>query len=172
MRRVVMTIVAGVFLCGGLGGCASDPERGYAWESSYRTDIKTITVPMWDNRTFDHGFEAVLTDAIIKEIHRSTPWRVGPGGETTLSGVVTRSSLRKISTNRDSGLVQEVGYEVGVRFDWTMNRDGEVLVSRRNFRAAEAFIPSPGSGERSEIGRRGVADELAKQIVGELRSSW
>jgi hypothetical protein len=168
-RRTAVILMAGVF---GFSGCASNPEDGYAWETSFRDDIKTVSVPMWENTTFDHGFEAVLTDALVKEIHRTTPWRVAKSGETTLSGTVTSSELRKLSTNRDSGLVQEVGYEVGVRFDWTMNRDGEVLVARRNFRAAEGFVPSPGAGERSEIGRQAVADELAKQIVSELRSSW
>lgn len=155
-----------------LPGCASNPEEGYAWQTSYREDIETVSVPMWDNKTFDQGFEAVLADAIIKEIHRSTPWRVADSGQTTLRGTITTSRLRKLSTNRDSGLIQEVGYEVGVRFDWVDNASGKPLVSRRNFRAAEAFVPSPGAGERSEIGRQGVADELAKQIVAELRSAW
>lgn len=158
----------------GLAACASDPTRGYALTSSYDQSIETVSVPMFDNYTFEHGLETILTDAIIKEIHRSTPWRVveRERAQATLSGAITSADLRSFSRNTDSGLVQEMALDVGVAFEFRSNADERVLVSRRNFHAAEAFVPAYPAQERLELSRRTTADQLARDIVAELRSSW
>lgn len=155
-------------------GCSSDPSEGYSFKSSYRDDIRTIAVPIFENNTYEHGLELDLTEAIIKEIHRSTPWKVTSRemAETTLTGAITDADLRKLSTQRRSGLVQELAVDLAVRFEWREVRSGQVLVARRNFRAAEPFVPSRGAQERLEAGQRSAIDQMAKDLVAELRSSW
>lgn len=171
-----MLRLAGLTICvAALGvGCASDPKEGYSFNSTYREDIKTIAVPIFENATFEHGLEAELTDAIIKEVHRTTPWRVAPRGEadSTLSGTITDAELRKLSTQDKSGLVQELAVELTVRFEWKENRTGKVLVARRNFRTAESFVPSTGVQERLELGQRSAIDQMARDLVAELRDAW
>ncbi|MBL0926845.1 MAG: hypothetical protein IBJ11_04225 [Phycisphaerales bacterium] len=167
------------------GGCASDPKQGYVFATAYRTDVQTVSVPLFDNPTFYHGLEAQLADAIIKEIHRATPWRVvsrgdagdaaaggSPGGDTSLTGSIAAVDLRKLSTQDVTGLVQEMAVDLAVNFQWKNNRTGEVLVARRNFRASAAFVPSRGAQEPIELGQRAAVDRLAKDLVAELRSSW
>jgi len=156
------------------GGCASDPKEGYSFDSTYREDIATISVPIFENATFEHGLEAELTDAIIKEVHRTTPWRVAPRelADSTLSGTITDAELRKLSTQDKSGLVQELAVELTVRFEWKENRTGKVLVARRNFKTAEPFVPGRGAQERLEIGQRSAVDQMARDLVAELRNAW
>lgn len=146
----------------------------YAFDTGYRTDIQTVTVPIFGNGTQDTGIELELTEAIVKEIHRTTPWKVlsDPSAQTTLTGSVVSSTLRKLSTDGDSGLVRELAVDVAVTFEWKDTRSGEVLVARRNFRNAEPFAPALGASERIEVGRRAVVNELARSIVAELRTSW
>lgn len=168
-------LALGLALAGAAGaGCANDPRQGYALASGYREDIRTIAVPIFDNTTFSHGLEAQLTDAIVKEIHRTTPWRVAPVdlADTELTGVITGSSLRRLSRQRDTGLAQELAVSLTVSFEWKDGRTGEVLVARRNFRTADTFTPAQGVQERIELGERAAVDRLARDIVGELRSSW
>lgn len=155
-------------------GCSSDPGTGYSFTSTYRNDIQTIAVPMFDNTTFSHDLEVALTDAIVKEIHRSTPWRVTSvdQAQTTLDGAITRVDLRKLSRQSTSGLVLEQAVEVTVSFEWKRNTSGEVLVARRNFKASDEFTPAQGAQERIELGERAAIDRLARDIVAELRSSW
>lgn len=157
-----------------LGACASSPSDGYAFSSAYRQDIRTVAVPMFENSTFAHGLEAQLADALVKELHRSTPWRVAPReqAQTTLAGTITGADLRTLSRQSESGLVQELAVDLAVSFEWKENRTGTVLVARRNFRAAEPFTPGFGAGERLELGRRSAIDQMARDIVAELRSSW
>lgn len=154
--------------------CASDPTEGYAWGSGHRTDIRTVAVPILGNTTFEHGLEMQLTEALIKEIHRTTPWRVAAreSAQTVLTGTITRAEMRKLSTQRDSGLVLEAAVEIAVNFEWKSVSDGKVLVARRNFRAAEPFVPAKGARERLEFGQSSAVDQLARDMVAELRSSW
>lgn len=158
-------------------GCSSgkgESGGGYTFGSGHRTDIRTVAVPIFDNRTFNHGLEIQLTEAIVKEIHRVTPWRVAPrdGAETVLSGVVTSAEIRKLSSQRESGLLQEGAVDLAVNFEWKSTSDGKVIVSRRNFRAAKPFVPARGAQERLEVGQISVIDQMAKDIVAELRGSW
>jgi len=155
-------------------GCASDPRAGYSTASAYDEEIRSISVRVFENSTYEHGLEVYLTDAIVKEIHRTTPWRVVSEelAETVLSGAVTDVRLRRVSRDRRSGLVQEMAYEVVTDYDWRDRRTGRVLAARRNFRAADAFVPALGVNERIDIGAQGAVEALARDIVASLRTQW
>lgn len=174
LTRIRSFLLVGAGLLSGATGCSSDPKSGYAFRDAHRTDIRTVAVPVFENSTFSHGLEFALTDAVIKEIHRSTPWRVAPRDEadTTITGAITESELRRLSRSSETGLVQEMAVDLAVSFEWKRNRTGEVLVSRTNFRAPETFVAARGAGERLELGQASTVDQLAKDIVAELRSSW
>lgn len=155
-------------------GCASSPNQGYSFASPYNENIRTVSVPVFDNETFHRAVGVRLTEAIAKEINRATPWTIAPAdrAQTALSGVVRDGRLRDLSTNDDSGLVQELTMKLTVDFTWTDNRTGETLVARRRFSGAGAFIPAIGVGERIEVAEQGAIEDLARSIVAELRSEW
>jgi hypothetical protein len=123
---------------------------------------------------FQKGIEIDLTDAIIKEIQRTTPWVVTSeaGAQTTLSGTITDASLRALSTNSQTGYVQEMAVELTVDFDWRDGRTGQYLSSRRAFKSMEGFVPARPTNERIELGQHAVVQEMARSIVAELRSGW
>lgn len=174
MRRGLWGAALAAGLVAAMNGCSSDPARGYSFASTYQSDVKTVAAPIFENTTFSHGLEIALTDAVVKELHRSTPWRVTSldQADTTLSGTITNVELHKLSRDGDTGLVLEQAVEVTVSFEWKRNRTGEVLVARRNFRASDEFVPARGARERLELGERAAVDRLARDIVAELRSSW
>lgn len=154
--------------------CASDPTQGYSFAASYRDDIQSIAVPVFENTTFSHGLEFALTEAVIKEIHRVTPWRVidEASAQTTLRGTITGSTLRQLNRQRQSGLGREMVVQLTVGFEWKQNATGEVLVARRQYRSTDTFVPTQPAGERLETGQQASVERLARDIVGELRSSW
>jgi len=172
-----MTTLKTLFLAAatiGLASCSSDPGQGYSFNSSFSEQIRTVHVPVFANPTFHRGLEVELTDAIIKEIQTSTPWKVADSSvaETTLSGTITDAQLRKLSTNRDSGLSQELAVVITVDFDWRDVRTGKPIASRRAFSASETFVPTKPIGERLEVGEHAAVQQLARDIVSELRSNW
>lgn len=167
---------AALLLCGlaCLPACSADPAQGYSFKPLHDENYRTIAVPVFDNETFSTGLEIELTEAIIKEIQRTTRWAVVPAGEadTVLSGSITGSELRRFSADSETGLVREMGVELRVDFDWQDNRSGRSLVARRGFAALDTFVPAQGTGERIEKGQHGVVQLLARDIVAELRSTW
>ena len=168
---LVLAFIGAVAL---LGGCASDPTQGYSFTRSHDTTVRTVAVPIFQNPTFARGLEIELTDAIIKEIQSKTPWRVAPEGtaNTTLSGTLASSRMRRLSTGRDTGMSQELQVELTVDFDWKDARTGKSIVSRKSFTAAEAFVPASPANERVEAGQHAAIQRLARDIVSELRSNW
>jgi hypothetical protein len=159
-----------------LAGCASDPTQGYAigTGSSFSRDVRTVHVPIFQNPTYAKGLEFELTDAVIKEIQRTTPWKVSSASaaDTVLEGSITDADLRKLSTQRDSGVVQEQAVGLTVSFAFRDTRSGKTLVGRDRFSASEVFVPANPVKERLEVGENAVIQRMARDIVAELRSSW
>ncbi|MGQ0629181.1 MAG: LPS assembly lipoprotein LptE [Phycisphaerales bacterium] len=161
-------------IAGALGGCATDPREGYSTASTYPTEIESIAVPVFQNTTFARGLEVELTEALVAELRKSSPYRVvqSDSPQSTLRGTITGSDLRKLSTGRTSGLVEDLAVVLTVDFEWKDNRTGRVLSARRGFTTAEAFAPSRGVGERIETGQHAAVQEMARAIAGELRAGW
>ena len=69
---------------------------------------------MFRNNTFSHGLEVDLTDAVAKELRRTTGWRVVDEGSAgaVLSGVITSSEMRALSIQRQTGLTQALGVTI------------------------------------------------------------
>lgn len=154
-------------------GCSSDPTQGYSFRSTRAADIRTISIPVFDNQSFNHGVETQLTEAITKEVQRMTNWVVVTrNAQTTLTGSITSSRLRPLSTSSSTGLVLEQAVELNVDFEWRDARTGEVLVSRRGLKAMESFVPARGTDERIDLGTHAAIQELARTIVNELRTNW
>ena len=156
------------------GGCASDPTRGYVWGSTYSNSVASISVPVMKNETFATGLETQLTEAVVKEIQRTTPWVVttGRGADTTLQGTITGVDYDRLSSAPGTGLVQEQAVRITIRFDGVDYRTGVTLLSRERFAASAVFMPSRPTGERAEVGHREALQELARDMVRELRSDW
>jgi hypothetical protein len=161
-------------LCLLLAACSSDPSQGYAFRPARQANIHTVCVPVFDNQSYFHGLENQLTEAIVKEIQRETPWVVVTTGtaQSTLTGSITDGRLQPLSTSSATGMVMEQGVELTVDFEWRDSRTGEVLVSRKNFKALQSFVPARGTGESLDLGEHAAIQHLARGIVNELRSSW
>lgn len=174
---IVAGLGAAAWLAAAVAGCAADPTEGYALGWSFDESIETVSVPIFENRTYVTGLEATLTDAIIKRIQGRTPWAVTSGtADSTLVGEIVAVERRALSDSPVSGFVQDQAITLVVEFTWRDNRTGETLAEARRFRATSAVVPSRGldgaPGERPEIGQRDAIAEMAEAIVGRMRSRW
>ncbi len=170
----VLLLCCSAALLSWLASCASDPSHGYSFQSSRPDGVRSVAVLLFENRTYSKGLEARLTEAVIKEIQRSTPWVVTSpaSADTVLTGTITNARLATMSTGRVTGIVLEQAVAISVDFDWRSNRSGRTLVSRRSFEGLATFVPAQGSQERIELGQAVTVQELARDIVAELRSNW
>ncbi|MEO0611534.1 MAG: LptE family protein [Planctomycetota bacterium] len=171
MTRLAITLATLALL---LTGCSADPRTGYSFRSPYDSSITTVAVPVFANSTQHTGIETDVTDAIIKELQRETPWRVTQSetADAVLRGRVISVRLLRLSQQSGVGLVQEQGVQVNVSFELVDNRRGETLIARQGFGALASFVPAQPTGERISVGYRGAAEILADDIVTELANSW
>jgi len=172
--RAFSFIALGAISLTALSGCAADPKQGYSTQPVFDTTVRTISVPIFDNYTYRPEIAVALTEAVSKELARTTPWAVTntTNADTVLKGVVRAEDLRKLSQDSNSGLVQEQAVTIVIDFEWRDARSNKARVIRRRFTGVDTFVPVRGTGERLETGEFAAIDRLAKAIVGELRSSW
>lgn len=170
----VAKAVACVLLAAGLGACSADPHKGYSFGTGFPADVKSVSVPIFKNTSTTPGLETVVTEAVIKEMQRSTGLKVTAqeGADTVLRGAITDVQMRRLSVRSGTGLIQELAYQITVDFDWKDERSGAMLTSRRKFTATDTFVPATGVGERIETGQQAAAARLARDLVGELRAGW
>lgn len=157
-----------------LCACSSDPTKGYSFESAHDSSINTVAVPIFTNDTFHHGVELTLTEDIIKQIQRQTPWRItsAANADAVLTGSIKGVNLRALSTRTGSGFVQEMAVQVTVDFEFVDNRSGKTLTSRTGYSALGSFVPAQPTGERIDVGYAGAAQTLARDLVGDLQNVW
>lgn len=170
IRAVLMVLAAAAWLL----GCAQDPRLGYANVSAFNDDVSSIAVPIFENSTHYHGTSTILTQALVREVQRHTPWRLASGdaADTTLTGQIVDVELEQLGVDNETGLGNEMAVDIAVDFRWVDNRTGRSLVARRNFRESATFVPAVGVREPIEIGIEGAVERLAESIIAELRTDW
>ncbi len=169
-RRTVLALLGAL----ALGACADDPSKGYSFGTATGADARTICVDVFENYTMTRGVEIELTEAVIKEIQRSTRLRVvrDAQADTRLSGVVRVLEPRRVARDSLTGLGDEMSVKVSVDFDLKDSRSGAVLVSRRGFSGVDTFVSGQGTRETIDVGRRAASQRLAKDIVAEMGAGW
>lgn len=157
-----------------LGGCASDPTAGYAFGQTFRSDVTSVAIPIFENESFERNVEFELTDALVKEIESRTPYKVmtATRADTILIGRISKVQRDVISRSPTSGLNEEVVYRVYVDFEWSDLRTGRTFVRREAFEGQGVYHPSRPFSDPSELGAFAAVQQLASDIVDELRSDW
>ncbi len=157
-----------------LTACAENPSDGYSMTSPYSPEISTIAVPIFENSTYDRGVEFDLADALVKEIEASTPYKVVPSrrAATRIDGKIVRVERQQLSKSPLTGLGEEVVLSLSVDFTWRDLRSGRTIVERKNFVGNGLFTPSQPNSEPEELGRFNAVQQLARDIVDQMRSDW
>lgn len=140
-----------LMLLGSLAGCASGGNfslLGYTTSPQYDCDIKTVYVPMFNNRTFRKGLEFELTQAVVREIEAKTPYKVVSdplSADTELSGTIVMLTKNILNRNQLNE-VREAETVLGCEIVWRNLKTGEILSQPKAPGATQPAIPSMPSG--------------------------
>jgi hypothetical protein len=169
-RAAPLTIVLLLSGCGYNQGGGSG--GGYQWSSLYRQDVRTVAVPIFTTTSFERGVEFNLSEAVVKQLEASTPYKVVPRerADTILEGQITDVLVSTLSTDPDSAIPQEQMLGVTIDFTWKDLRTGRILVQRRGFEHTATYYPTLGEGRF--VGRQQAVEKLAVAIVQELQADW
>lgn len=159
-----------------LNGCA-----GYqiGTRSLYRTDVRTIHVPIIRSDSFRPELGVMLTESVQKEIERRTPFKLSNAetADSVMACTLTSDSKRVVSeTNLDEPrLLQSV---MTVEVKWT-DRRGMPLIETRflppgesTFYFAENVDFVPEAGQSISTANQRVVERLANHIVDQMEARW
>lgn len=166
---LALTLLLAPLGCGPGGTIA-----GYSAGGTFPEDVRTVAVPIFENRSFYRGLEFRLTEALTKEIEHRTPYKVTEesGADTILTGTILAVDERLLSRDFDTGVAQEVQLVVTVGLEWKDLRSGEIIRKRSRLRASGEFIPRRGLTEPQEVARHEVVGDLSRRIVSVMRGDW
>ncbi|GAB4109314.1 MAG: LPS assembly lipoprotein LptE [Phycisphaeraceae bacterium] len=147
---------------------------GYTNKELLPEDIHTVAVPIFENRTFYRGIEFELAEALVKQVHTRTPYKVvSPAtAQTILEGTITRVEQNQLSRRRPGGVPQEVEVTITVDYVWKDLGKGGVIRDRRGFEAVGRYVPTAGIGQPFETAQHEAVERLARDIVSTMRSDW
>lgn len=151
-----------------LGAC------GYTHEQLFRTDVRTVAVPILENRSYYQGIELDLTEALIKEIELRTPYKVTSSSEadTILQGVIVSVQQTRLSREKSGGVPQELEMRITVDYEWKNLHTGQVLRSREGFAGVGRYAPTRPISEPLEIGQHATVQRLATAMVSTMVADW
>lgn len=159
-----------------LTGCAS---YQYGSSALYPQGIRTVHVPIVRNETLRQDLGQQLTDALVEEIERRTPYKVvsNPYADSVLKcNIIEQSKFVLTETATDDPRALDSAISVGAT--WT-RRDGQSLM-QNSFVASEndevGFSQSvrfvPEAGQSIDTANQDAIDQLARRIVSQMESRW
>ncbi len=159
-----------------LVGCAS---YRFGPGSLYRSDIRTVHVPIVRNDTFRHDLGIRLTEALVKAIERRTYYKVtdDPNADSTLRCRIVSESKR-VLTETDTDDPRALDATISVQADW-ISRSGEVMLQNAIaagddlmvlFGKDARFVPE--AGQSIDTATQQAIDALAERIVSQMELRW
>ncbi len=172
MRR---TALSGLLLVA-LSGCAGYQVGSH---SLYAPDVTTVYVPMIESDSFRRDLGEQLTEAVVKQIELTTPYKVvgTPDADSILSARLTSDSRRTLGeTAYDDPRVYET--EITAQVTWVNRRRQpicppcSVALPPELVGMGQTSTLVPEAGQSVAIAQQQAIDRLAQQIVATMEQPW
>jgi hypothetical protein len=159
-----------------LGGCA-----GYQIgnQSLYPQDIRTVYVPMFQSNSFRRNLGERLTEAVVKQIEATTPYKVvsESKADSVLSGRIVGEHKSVLVPNL-SGNAREIQVAMTVQVSW-VDRRGRMLRETKPIPLPAEMVDVAGTGNVvPEVGQSIATAQqqaicrMAQEIVGLMENPW
>jgi hypothetical protein len=157
-------------------GCAS---YQFGAAALYPAGIRTVHVPIVRNETFRHELGVQLTEALVAEIERRTPYKVvsNPNADSILRcTLVAQSKVVLTETATDDPRALDTAVSVAVNWN---TRDGRRLMQNSlaaldldptGFSQSSRFVPE--AGQSIDTANQDAINDLARRIVSQMESRW
>jgi Lipopolysaccharide-assembly len=154
---------------------AKDPGFfGWHFHAPFDTsEVKTVAI-IFKSNVFRRDLEKQLTEAVIKEIHLRTPYRVVGNhaeADSLLTGTIT-SDAKNLVVEAPTNLPRELNASLAVQTNWTHNPPTEIESKRIPTIISETINFVPEVGETTLSAYNHVIQSIAKQIVDMMEQPW
>ena len=162
-RRRTLGIVAVLATVQALGGC------GYSLRASLPGNIKTVHIPVLENRTQEPGIEDFSTQALTQALVTSGMARIAPSAEqadAVLEGQIVEYSLTSLAFNQSANVTQ---YRLQIALALTLRDRTKNVIWKQERIGERADFPVTGqvtttlAREQDAVKRAAV--DVARAIV-------
>lgn len=155
-------------------GCGDiDPAESYSSRELYRTDIKTVHVKIFENKSFDRRVEYELHGVLCRQIELHTPFKVVSDrhkADTIIYGQILSVSEKVLAQQRELDRPLESLVVLAVNVNWKDLRNAELLIDNQRFRVSGQYANLAGGGRGSAV--KEAANEMARRIVETMEQPW
>ncbi len=160
MQAIVLAVLTSVMGC------------GYSVRPPFNENVRTVYVPVFRSVSFRRDVNFQLTEEIIKQIERRTPFKVvgkPEGADTTLEGVINFADKNLIIEN-PFNLPRQLTATLTAKVTWTDNRTTKIVGEPMTVSTTVNFFPEVG--ETSEAAFLKAVQKIATEIVNAMESKW
>lgn len=171
MKRLFLAGLSGLVML--LPACSQDGQfrvLGYTTRPNYKTEYRTVRVPIFKNTTFRQGLEFDLTREVVNQIGQKTPYKVvgcGEEADTELIGKITVANKAILNRNQLNEL-REAETILVVELLWRDLHTGEVLTKPHKGDGGPLNLQTPGlPAPTLPVGPDGQPVRLPPQLPNE-----
>lgn len=163
----------------GSAGLLSLAGCGYIVGKGFGPEVRSVSVPIFQNDTYRRNIEYQLTEAVHQEIENRTPFRLAKGdaADTKLTGRIVQIRKDVLGETRFDD-PRELQYTILVRVTWEDLRSGQILATQE-LPVSPEEIPVIGQAEFApEVGHslatatQDATTRMARRIVNMMETAW
>ena len=174
MHKLKAVALAGVLAM--LSGCGYHTTGSSA--TKLPSDVHTIAIPAFTNKTPQYKIEQMLTQAVVREFVSRTNYRIasetGDAADATLTGTVISASLNPVTYDSQTGRASSALVTVGMRVTLT-DRSGKVLWQNQNYTFREQYQISREISsffEESDPALQRLSRDFARTLVSNVLEAY
>jgi uncharacterized protein YunC (DUF1805 family) len=146
---------------------------GYSSEPLHRTDVRTVAVNIFGNKSFRREMEFDLARELTKTIPLRTPYKVvhdPKRADSEIRGEILVFSAPVLTESVRTDSAMEVEVILVAWFEWKDLRTGEILVRREDVSGLGAYAPAIGETQNSATSD--AIRNMARRIVEYMEKPW
>ena len=138
----------------------------------YRSDIRTVHVPVFESDSYRRFLGQRMTEAVIKQIELTTPLTIADPAvaDSFVQGKIIRDVKRTaVEDFFDEPRVVQVQWLLEVKW---VDRAGTPLMERQLLRINNDVDFIPEGGQSMATAEQELIDRIARQITGQMETPW
>ena len=138
----------------------------------YRSDIRTVHVPVFESDSYRRFLGQRMTEAVIKRVELATPLTIADPAvaDSFIQGKIIQDVKRVATEDRfDEPRVVQVQWLLEVRW---VDRAGTPLMERQLLRLNNDVDFIPEGGQSMATAQQELIDRVARQITGQMETPW
>ncbi len=162
-------LVLTLLTAAGTTGCGYKFGHGEMFSET----IRTVHVPIFQNKDFRRGLEFQLTEALVKAIELYTPYKTTSDkrkADTVLTGEIREVRQGTLGLDFKTHKPRETQATVIASFRWKDLRTGKILVDMPVITQSVDYIQPVG--ENFYEASQKAMNDLAERIVEKMEKPW